>query len=105
MWVWERFTEFKPVPNFIGSGEPRSARWNGVTNVKVNDVRTSLDSTGLSFLWFPYAIGSSNNIFSTLYKDIEQWVVVESEEEESYARCLRASELVGSKMTAQYLPH
>ncbi|KAL8104084.1 hypothetical protein AgCh_028348 [Apium graveolens] len=105
MWVWERFTEFRPVPNFIGSGEPRSARWNGVTKVKVNDVRTALDSTGLSFLWCPYTLGSSNNIFSTLYKDIEQGVVVESDAEESYARCLRASELVGLKITEQYLPH
>ncbi|KAK1379065.1 putative C globular stage [Heracleum sosnowskyi] len=105
MWVWERFTGFGPVPNVIGSGEPRSARWNGVTKSKVNDVRTALDSAGLSFMWRPYTLGSSNNILSTLYKDIEQWVVVESDAEESYARCLRASELVGLWQTEQYLPH
>ncbi|KAK1379066.1 putative C globular stage [Heracleum sosnowskyi] len=105
MWVWERFTELGPVPNVIGSGEPRSARWNGVTSLKVTDVRKVLDFAGLSFLWRPYTVGSRNNILSTLYKDIEHWVVVESDAEESYARCLRASQLVGLWYTEQYVPH
>ncbi|KAL1805433.1 hypothetical protein ACET3Z_028501 [Daucus carota] len=49
--------------------------------------------------------GSNNNMLSSLYKDTEQWVMVESDAVESYARCLRASELVGSSSKEYYLPH
>ncbi|WOH11564.1 hypothetical protein DCAR_0831053 [Daucus carota subsp. sativus] len=105
MWVWERFIQLRPFVNIIGSGEPRSARWNRVVILKVNDVRTVLDSASLSFVWRPYALGSSNNMLSNMYKDTEQWVIVESDAVESYARCLRASELVGSGSKEQYLPH
>ncbi|KAK1379059.1 hypothetical protein POM88_025803 [Heracleum sosnowskyi] len=73
MWVWERFLGLRPVPDVVERGEPRSARWNGVTKLKVNDVRKELDSAGVSFVWRPYAIVLSNSILSNLYKDTEQW--------------------------------
>ncbi|KAL8104082.1 serine/threonine-protein phosphatase 7 long form homolog [Apium graveolens] len=92
MWVWERFKELRPVPNDLGRGEPWSLRWNGVTNLKVDDVRSALVSPGLSFLWRPYVIISSNSVLTNLYKDAEQWVVVDSDAVESFARCLRAAE-------------
>ncbi|KAL8093396.1 hypothetical protein AgCh_035317 [Apium graveolens] len=40
-----------------------------------------------------------------MYKDSEQWVVIESDDTESFARCLRVSELVGLDCIEQYLPH
>ncbi|KAK1355361.1 hypothetical protein POM88_048617 [Heracleum sosnowskyi] len=44
-------------------------------------------------------------MLSKLYRDNEQWVVVESDDTESFARCLRVSELVGLDCIEQYLPH
>ncbi|KAK1404000.1 hypothetical protein POM88_003605 [Heracleum sosnowskyi] len=105
MWVWERFTELRPFPKVVERGEPRSARWKGVIKLKVNDVRTALDSAGLSFLWRPYAVTPRNSLLSDLYKDNGQWVVVDSDAVESFARCLRTSVLVGLEGTEQYLPH
>ncbi|KAK1379064.1 hypothetical protein POM88_025808 [Heracleum sosnowskyi] len=103
MWVWERFMKLRPVPNVIERGEPRVARWNGVTNMKFIDVRAALDSSGLSFLWRPYAKVPSNSMLSD--KENEKWVSIESDELESFARCLKASALVGLTSTEQYLPH
>ncbi|KAL1819363.1 hypothetical protein ACET3Z_014232 [Daucus carota] len=53
----------------------------------------------------PYVITSSNCILSKLYKDNAQKLVVESDDTESLARCLRVSELVGLDYIEQYLPH
>ncbi|WOG96285.1 hypothetical protein DCAR_0415619 [Daucus carota subsp. sativus] len=105
MWAWERFPKLRPSPVVINTEEPRSARWNGVKIRKVRDVRKALDSEKDSFLWRPYVITSSNCTWSKLYRDSEQWLVVESEDAESLARCLRVSELVGLDYIEQYLPH
>ncbi|KAL8132916.1 hypothetical protein AgCh_008410 [Apium graveolens] len=105
MWVWERFMDLRPVPNVVERAKPRSARWNGVKIFKVNDVRAALDSGGLSFLWRPYAMTPSNSTLSDLYEYNGQWVVVDSDAVESFARCLRTSVLVGLESTEQYLPH
>ncbi|KAL1819364.1 hypothetical protein ACET3Z_014233 [Daucus carota] len=90
---------------FLAMWLSRSARWNGVKIRKVRDVRKALDSEKDSFLWRPYVITSSNCTWSKLYRDSEQWLVVESEDAESLARCLRVSELVGLDYIEQYLPH
>ncbi|WOH11563.1 hypothetical protein DCAR_0831052 [Daucus carota subsp. sativus] len=103
MWAWERFAGLRPAPNIIGRGEPRSLRWNGVKNSEVDDVRSALSSAELVFVWRPYV--SSNSMLSNLCRDDEQWVVVDSDALESFARCLRTSELVGLGYTEQYLPH
>ena len=36
MWVWERIVELRSKPNVIERGDPRTARWNGVTKLKVS---------------------------------------------------------------------
>ncbi|KAK1369294.1 Aminotransferase-like, plant mobile domain-containing protein [Heracleum sosnowskyi] len=105
MWVWERFAGFRPLPNVTEMEVPRSARWNGFAKSNISNVRMAFDTAKLSFLWRPYAMISSFSMLSNMYKDNEQWVVVESDAEESYARCLRASELVGLGYIEQYLPH
>ncbi|KAK1355360.1 hypothetical protein POM88_048616 [Heracleum sosnowskyi] len=105
MWVWERFPKLRPTPGVMEGAEPRSSRWNGVKIVKVRDVRATLDSGKESFIWRPYVVTSSNCMLSKLYRDSEQWVVVESDDTESFARCVRVSELVGLDCIEQYLPH
>ncbi|XP_074364443.1 uncharacterized protein LOC141705340 [Apium graveolens] len=105
MWVWERFAEFRPRPNVIEREEPRSARWNAVAQSTISNVRMVFDTAKLSFLWRPYAMILSNTMLSNMYKDNEQCVVVDSDAVESYARCLRASKLVGLGHIEQYSPH
>ncbi|KAK1355359.1 PMD domain-containing protein [Heracleum sosnowskyi] len=105
MWAWERFSMLRPTPRVVERAEPRAARWNRVENLKVKDVGTALDSGEESFLWRPYVIGSSDCMLTKLYRDKEQWVVVESDDIESFARCLRVSKLVGLDYIEQYLPH
>lgn len=105
MWAWERFPNLRPTPCVIEREEPRSARWNGMKVLKVRDVMAALDSGKESFIWRPYVETSSNGMPSKLYKDNEQWLVVESNDIESLARCLRVSELVGLDYIEQYLPH
>ncbi|XP_074375769.1 uncharacterized protein LOC141717547 [Apium graveolens] len=105
MWAWERFANLRPTPNVMERGEPRSARWNRVKIVKVKDVRAALDSGKESFMWRPYSIASNNCMLSKLCRDYEQWVIVDSDDTESFARCLRVSELVGLGCIEQYLPH
>ncbi|KAL8093395.1 hypothetical protein AgCh_035316 [Apium graveolens] len=105
MWVWERFPKLRPTPSIMERAEPRSSRWNGVKIVIVRDVRAALDSGKESFIWRPYVVTSSSCVLSSLYKDSEQWIVIESDDTESFARCLRVSELVGLDCIEQYLPH
>ncbi|KAL8093394.1 hypothetical protein AgCh_035315 [Apium graveolens] len=105
MWAWERFPKLRQTPSVVEREEPRSARWNGVKRFKVRDVRAILDSGKESFIWRPYVKISSSCMLSKLYRDNEQWVVVESDDTESFVRCLRVSELVGLDCIEQYLPH
>ncbi|KAK1358493.1 hypothetical protein POM88_051749 [Heracleum sosnowskyi] len=105
MWAWERFANLRPTPIVIERGEPRSARWNTVKIVNIKDVSAALDSGKESFMWRPYCIALNNCMLSKMYRDYEQWVVVDSDDTESFARCLRVSELVGLGCIEQYLPH
>uniref|UniRef100_A0A2N9F8Y4 Aminotransferase-like plant mobile domain-containing protein n=2 Tax=Fagus sylvatica TaxID=28930 RepID=A0A2N9F8Y4_FAGSY len=66
----------------------------------------ALDSAGESFQWRPYAMGDCN--FPKFYAEKEMFVSVGpglDEELQSFARCLRVSELVGLGCIEQYLPH
>ncbi|GMJ10339.1 hypothetical protein HRI_004703100 [Hibiscus trionum] len=101
VWVWERFSELHPRPNSIKNGEPRLALWHLVKS-KVQDVRSVLDSAEESFEWRPYV----NNF--KFYGDTAKWIPVDlslDDELLSFARSLRASELVGLDCIEQYLPH
>ncbi|KAE8679130.1 Kinase superfamily protein isoform 1 [Hibiscus syriacus] len=55
LWAWERFPALQPRPKVIQEFDPRSARWNDVEIVKVENVRMVLDSAGENFDWRPYA--------------------------------------------------
>ncbi|KAK7859186.1 hypothetical protein CFP56_007754 [Quercus suber] len=66
---------------------------------KLELVRLALDSARESFQWRPY---------TKVNGEKEEWIPVGhnlDEEFESFARCLRPSELVGIDCIKQYLPH
>ncbi|XP_040989066.1 uncharacterized protein LOC121236702 [Juglans microcarpa x Juglans regia] len=108
LWIWERFPTLRPKPNLIKHGEPRVARWHMVKGVKIEKVRLVIDSSGDSFQWRPYAPVFGNWSSSKLYRDEEEWASLGPNldiELESFARCLRVSELVGLHCIEQYLPH
>ncbi|KAL5802530.1 hypothetical protein ACOSQ4_030835 [Xanthoceras sorbifolium] len=108
IWAWERFPELRPKPNLIKLGEPRFAQWHK-TMIRVENVRRVLDSARESFDWRPYAKTLKNWKFPKFYTEKEMWVSVDDpdhcEELESFARCLRISELVGRGCVEHYLPH
>ncbi|KAK0600397.1 hypothetical protein LWI29_014522 [Acer saccharum] len=107
IWAWERFLELRPKPNFIQLGEPRFAQWHK-TMLRVENVRTVLDLAEESFDWRPYAKTLKNWNFPKFYVEKEMWVSVDPdrcEELESFARCLRISELIGHGCVEHYFPH
>ncbi|XVF77516.1 hypothetical protein PTKIN_Ptkin14bG0050800 [Pterospermum kingtungense] len=108
VWVWERFLDFRPKPNLIESGEPRLALWHGL-KCKVQNVRSVLDSAKERFDWRPYVWKITNWDGPKFCGDKAMWICIDSSLEDenllSFARCLRASELVGLDCIEQYLPH
>lgn len=108
VWIWERFPALRPTPNLITHGEPRVARWHKVKRSNIEKVRLLIDYARDSFQWRPYAAGLMNWLSPKFYRDKEEWVSVGpnmDKELESFALCLRASELVGLEYIEQYLPH
>ncbi|KAK1581682.1 hypothetical protein Q3G72_008037 [Acer saccharum] len=107
IWAWERFIELRPKPNLIKIGETRFARWHKMMMI-VDNVRRVLDSAKENFDWRPYTKALRNCKLPEFYVEKEMWVSVNSnisEEFESFARCLRISELVGRECVEHYLPH
>lgn len=107
-WAYERFPILCPKHNALELGEPRMARWDKVKKLSVEDLGSVLDSAGESFIWRPYAISEKSWLFHKFYRKSEEWVLVHpgmDEELESFARFLRAGELVGLDYMEQYLPH
>ena len=109
IWAWERFLELRPNPNSISNGDPIMAKWDKVNGSKIASVRSALDSCGESFLWRPYAMAVNDcNFPEFCAEEKEKYVSVGpglDEELQSFARCLRVSELVGLGCIEQYLPH
>ncbi|XVF77545.1 hypothetical protein PTKIN_Ptkin14bG0053600 [Pterospermum kingtungense] len=108
VWIWERFPMLRPTPNSISHGEPRVARWHMLKVNVVGDVKLAIDSAGKSFQWRPYAVAVKNWSLPRFYGDKEQYILIDTdlnEELQSFARCLRASELVGLGGLKLYLPH
>ncbi|KAF8391521.1 hypothetical protein HHK36_023826 [Tetracentron sinense] len=107
-WAWERFPLLRPnTPNSLLPGEPRVARWHKLnSNVKLPFVRSTLKLLE-NFQWRPYAASLNNWRVPSFYKERDELSndpVVE-DELRSFARCLRACELVGLDCIEQYLPH
>ncbi|KAL4324154.1 hypothetical protein GQ457_11G012830 [Hibiscus cannabinus] len=108
LWAWERFPALRPQPRVIQDLEPRSARWNDVEIVRVENVRMVLDSAGETLDWRPYAKVVDDKQSHGFYKEKEGWISIDgnsSRELVSFALCLRPSELVGLGCIQQYLPH
>ncbi|OMP03116.1 hypothetical protein COLO4_10613 [Corchorus olitorius] len=107
VWAWERFLGLRPQPNPIAKGEPRLVQWHDVS-CKVDNVRLALESAGGSFEWRPYAMQVDNWKQPKFYRENEVCISITArldKELESFARCLKASELVGLDCVEQYLPH
>ncbi|XP_048323276.2 uncharacterized protein LOC125420646 [Ziziphus jujuba] len=108
IWALERFTALQAQPNIIKRGDPFFGRWNRIKILKLGDVRSALDSAGKSFKWCPFTTKGVYWNGSTLYGEKAMWVPVGpglNEQQESFARCLRVSKLVGIDCIEQYLPH
>ncbi|XVE93747.1 hypothetical protein REPUB_Repub01dG0220900 [Reevesia pubescens] len=107
IWAWERFVELRPKPNLIEKGQPRLVQWHDVS-CKVENVRVALESARGSFEWRPYAMQIDNWKQPKFYRENEVCISITArldKELESFARCLKASELVGLDCVEQYLPH
>ncbi|KAM7498860.1 hypothetical protein LguiA_023274 [Lonicera macranthoides] len=108
VWIWERFPTIGPKPNLVENGVPRLARWHNLKQVmSIENVRSGLDSSSDHFRWRPYSIFVNNCFSFKFYKEEDEWVSFDSNNEDlvAFARCLRVSELVGLECIEHYLPH
>ncbi|KAF6162889.1 hypothetical protein GIB67_021038 [Kingdonia uniflora] len=108
LWDWEHFLLLRPDGlNPISPGAPRMAQWGDLkSKFKLSDVRTILNSLE-NFQWRPYTSDLSNWHCPSFYKETDELLDIEAENEElkSFPRCLVACELVGLQDTIeQYLP-
>ncbi|KAG2250598.1 hypothetical protein Bca52824_080734 [Brassica carinata] len=105
VWTWERFRELRPRPNLLLEGQPRLALWDEVKQGK-NDVRKILDNS--SFEWRPYTKAVENWKLPKFYPEKAMWVPVGPDLDEeliSFARCIKACELVGMDSVEHYFPN
>ncbi|XP_024018610.1 uncharacterized protein LOC112090774 [Morus notabilis] len=112
VWVYERFVLLQPERNLGELGQTRLAQWHKVKKLECEDVKAVFNSSGEFFIWRPYAMEMENWVLPKFYRDKEEWLLVNEgldEELESFALCLRASELVGIDQSGhfveKYLPH
>ncbi|XP_054813304.1 serine/threonine-protein phosphatase 7 long form homolog [Prosopis cineraria] len=103
IWAFERFPAFHLKSNIIEYAQPLTAKWHKVKMLNYGDVSLALDSSAKSFLWQPYKDSPK------LYNEKDRWVCFNNsdshEDLESFARCLRHSQLVGIDCIEMYLPH
>lgn len=116
VWIWERFMLLQPERNLVEVGETTSTRlaqWHKVKKLESKDIKKSVfDSSGEFFTWRPYAVATGDCVLPKFYREKDEWLLVSEgldEELESFARCLRPSELVGidpsGHFVEPYLPH
>ncbi|KAL5548315.1 hypothetical protein UlMin_003546 [Ulmus minor] len=75
---------------------------------RLESIKQALDSDGKKFLWRPYVRNCATFGRARFYGEKEMLVSISSgldEETESFARCLRVSQLVGMDSVEEYLPH
>lgn len=102
IWAFERFPSFQLRSTTIEHGQPLTTKWHQVRMLNYEDVSLALDSSAKSFLWQPYKDASK------FYSENDRWVCFNSDSNvdfESFARCLRHSELLGMDCVEMYLPH
>uniref|UniRef100_A0A803LYE0 Aminotransferase-like plant mobile domain-containing protein n=1 Tax=Chenopodium quinoa TaxID=63459 RepID=A0A803LYE0_CHEQI len=108
VWAWERFPEFRPSPVLVQFGEPRLARWHGVNESEIGNVRPLLQSAGHSFEWRPYCKDVDNLPLPMFYRECEEWVIMKGvlgDDVKSMVRFLRVCDLVGLETIEKYNPN
>ncbi|KNA06585.1 hypothetical protein SOVF_179650 [Spinacia oleracea] len=108
VWAWERFPEFRPNPSLIEFGEPRLARWHGVNEDEIGNVRPLLQSAGNSFEWRPYCKIVDSLPLPCFYREAEEWVIIDDvlvDDVKSMVRFMRVCHLVGMDSIEQYNPN
>ncbi|KAL5548324.1 hypothetical protein UlMin_003555 [Ulmus minor] len=109
LWAWERFPALAPIhPIWLTNTSPRAARWDNLKKVPIDNLSLALDSAGESFKWRPYVSSVHNLLFPKFNLYREKRVLVDQhleKELQTFALCLRVSELVGTNCIEQYLPH
>ncbi|WZZ64322.1 hypothetical protein YC2023_075692 [Brassica napus] len=120
VWTWERFRELRPNnTNQLLRGDPRLALWDeakqktmrsNVRKMTKSNVREILANSKMeSFEWRPYTKAVKNWKIPQFYPEKAMWVPVGpylDEELISFARCIKASELVGVDSTVEhYFPN
>ncbi|KAL5548312.1 hypothetical protein UlMin_003543 [Ulmus minor] len=103
LWILGRFSALQPQDNAtVFSG------WQKVERRRLESIRQALDSDGKKFLRRPYVRNCATFGLARFYGEEEMLVPISSgldEETESFARCLRVSQLVGLDSVEEYLPH
>ncbi|KAL6847590.1 hypothetical protein ACP4OV_022616 [Aristida adscensionis] len=97
LWVWERFPQLRPEAASSPAPDdravvPRAARWQDVAKRLKRKHVHAVFMSPKEFVWMPY--GRSSCIHGQ-----------DRATTSSFARCLRACELVGMKCIEQYNPH
>ncbi|KAK7387063.1 hypothetical protein VNO78_27553 [Psophocarpus tetragonolobus] len=107
VWALERFPALQPHPHVIEKGQLLVAKWHKLKMLKHDNLTLILDSfrAGNDFIWRPY----KNSPALQLYNENDMWVCKNpnfDDELESFARCLRVSELVyRQEYIEQYCPN
>ncbi|XP_014517194.1 uncharacterized protein LOC106774664 isoform X1 [Vigna radiata var. radiata] len=106
VWALERFPSLQPWPRIVEQGQLLMAKWNTVKMVKNANLKLILDSSraGNDFIWCPFV----NSPPLQLYNENDKWVCKNPNfdyELESFARCMRVSELVGMECIEHYCPN
>ncbi|CAN1242909.1 Protein MAINTENANCE OF MERISTEMS [Linum perenne] len=112
VWAWERFPKIQPLPDELGSCQPRLARWSMKEEEHEEEhEEEERDSDAENFIWRPYTLPLSNWDFPKFYCGKEKWVELNSSGSDDddylvgFARCLRVSSLVGMDTIEKYFPH
>ncbi|KAL6878248.1 hypothetical protein ACP4OV_012418 [Aristida adscensionis] len=106
LWVWEHFPKLRPETSTSPAPElPWAARWHDALKVHGTRYVYRVLMSPKEFEWRPYG---SNSFF--LQPEVcGRWVhgkdIARSEAMLSFARCLRACELVGMNCIEKYRPH
>jgi len=106
VWALERFPSLQPCPQVVEQGQLLMAKWHTVKMVKHDNLKLILDSSraGNDFIWCPFV----NSPPLQLYNENDKWVCKNpnfDDELESFARCMRLSELEGMECVEHYCPN
>ncbi|XP_020249930.1 uncharacterized protein LOC109827349 isoform X1 [Asparagus officinalis] len=109
LWIWERFLALRPeTSSFVNLGEPRVARWQCVRKKLDYQFIKSVIKSPDEIQWRPYLACLDHWCNPSYSRDEGGWIYghdAMDEGIESFARCIKACELVGLDCIEQYFPH